>query len=634
MNEQQIFISEQLELQVDSLNELKFKNIFSNDEIAKIVQKRTDYLYLLASSLPKEDLLHPYLSHMLFELNLLTLIKARLKLSKKKNNEFNIHLQFPYNQFKIGISKFSTQVYLFKSYIDFCVQYQLKPNAAFDQVLSKHSNQEHLWLLYAKFEFEYNQAIDNSMEVLKKGIKAIPHSGVFLYMELMKLKLIKEEYDDFSTIFNTMLESIQEIHYEHFFSILKLLLFYWRESCKKKKQDILEMDENEEEETTTSSSGESNVFFPNMIQHILSNVLLKNYRTNEKCLYLIMKFKLEYLTPQHHNSSTTTMSTNSPLPNYETILSVMDHICDRVCHTTLMYHYYILLLSDLFSMSGGDISFINRIHQVFNKMNQCSLLTFRTLFIYSNILLSYQREAHTSVVIRMLKQSHVMLEKLRSVDSHDFVKCLTLLLELTNYSKDSIEYACKWVNGPKSIENESKIEFYKNLLPHLDHPSSTQTFSQEYIYQMHVDAIKNTLNSVQMKKLFFKRFASGDDIFTSEGFQQLDRVVKLIGSLPPNDHQVYQMMLNHLTKKINELEQQHQEGPYYSRVQQLLNHLFEQQMVENKNDWKVYIQYMQYLKKQQRLKTISSVYQKAMNALSGKTQELNSFIQHYDKYIK
>jgi hypothetical protein len=82
--EQSLFITEILEKGAPSLNECKFVEILSGEEISKIIATRTDYEYKLLSTNKEIDI---YLRYLQFELNLLLLISTR----KKKKGSLHYH---------------------------------------------------------------------------------------------------------------------------------------------------------------------------------------------------------------------------------------------------------------------------------------------------------------------------------------------------------------------------------------------------------------------------------------------------------------------------------------------------------------------------------------------------------------
>ncbi|KAL9652983.1 hypothetical protein ABK040_015498 [Willaertia magna] len=515
MNEQQIFIQDQLELQVDSLNELKYTKTLSDDEIIKIVQKRTDYLYLFSSNLPKEDLLLSYLQHLSYELNLIELVQLRLKTNDLKLDNFNIHLQFLYQQFKNGLTKFSTNIYLMKSFLDFCIKFQLKPHDVFDLILSKYSNQVQIWLLYAKFEFEFNENIDNSIVLLKK-----------------------EEEEDAN------------------------------------------MKDEEENEKILAKD-----FYPEMINLIL-NFLLKNFRHSEKYIYEIFIFKWKYFN-------------NIGNEGYNNLINEMENICDRVCHTSEMYLYLILLIFKIFK-ENRDVKVLNKLNLIFTKINNSGLLTCKIVYIYCNYLLSYNNK-NEKIVINILKQLHLI--KIENDDNY-LVECLNLLLKLNKYQLSTVEFCNTLI---EKLNIDLRINFYKKLFN--DKEVIQLLKNNERLF---IQAIKLTKNSYEMKKVYFNLFKEK---------KNLNELITFILSLAPNTSQIYQTIIKYLLT-------------FKDKYDYLLTNLFEQQVNENKQDWKVYIQYMNYLKSKEKFKAIPSVYSKAMNALSGMKEELDQFVTSYNKYIK
>ena len=124
------------------------------------MKTRTDYEYKLLASRRTKDL---YLRYAQYELNLLTLVKTRMeKLGIRMLNRHMDALKHVESIFKRAISFDKKDVYMWKTYIDFCVKYNYHVENALEGAVRTNPMSPDVWILAAKWQLEVNQSEESA----------------------------------------------------------------------------------------------------------------------------------------------------------------------------------------------------------------------------------------------------------------------------------------------------------------------------------------------------------------------------------------------------------------------------------------------------------------------------------------
>lgn len=180
-----------LEGSVKEIQDLKKRGIFEQDELAKIMKRRTDYEHrLLSRTVKPED----FLSYVKYEGQvdrLRQLRIKRLKLSGKKSvsdwagpRRINFTLER-------GTKRFPANLKLWMALVDYAHKNHSVNivNRALASMLRLHPTNPDVWVYVAKFHVEQNANVPEARAVLQRGLRFNPDSQ-FLWLEYMRLELI------------------------------------------------------------------------------------------------------------------------------------------------------------------------------------------------------------------------------------------------------------------------------------------------------------------------------------------------------------------------------------------------------------------------------------------------------------
>eukprot|EP00053_Salpingoeca_punica_P022449 m.214506 g.214506 ORF g.214506 m.214506 type:complete len:656 (+) comp34964_c0_seq1:152-2119(+) len=184
-------VRQQLENQLDELEDLRRRGLFSLDEIRHIVKRRKAFEYALRRRQPQKV---DFLRYIQYELSLEELRKKRKKarnLTRTNNaSEFAIvrRLHFTFHR---ALLKFKGDVRLWNQYFDFCEQSGAAKvtSKAFGTALQYHPNEAGIWVKAAKWEFEHNANIKAARILMQRGLRINPKSAD-LWREYLRLELL------------------------------------------------------------------------------------------------------------------------------------------------------------------------------------------------------------------------------------------------------------------------------------------------------------------------------------------------------------------------------------------------------------------------------------------------------------
>lgn len=178
-----------LENMIPELEDYQKRNIFSEEEVRKIVQKRREFEYALKRvPVRKVDCMR----YIEYELTLDTVRQARYT-EATEFSKYDLAIQQRIHMlFNRYLRKFHGDLSLWVQYIDFC-----KRAKGGNKVLSKvfarclqiHPREQAIWIEAAKFEFEENGNIDGSRVMLHRALRLNEQSKE-LWVEYLRLEFL------------------------------------------------------------------------------------------------------------------------------------------------------------------------------------------------------------------------------------------------------------------------------------------------------------------------------------------------------------------------------------------------------------------------------------------------------------
>jgi hypothetical protein len=91
--------------------------------------------------------------------------------------------------FKRALGIYKNDLRLWKSFIDFAVQYQYKTEQTFDDAVKKNPTNADMWILCGKWHAEFNNSADSARNIFQRGVKLVKDSAR-LWFEFFKLEMM------------------------------------------------------------------------------------------------------------------------------------------------------------------------------------------------------------------------------------------------------------------------------------------------------------------------------------------------------------------------------------------------------------------------------------------------------------
>lgn len=177
-------IQETLESSTPLLNELKFKKLFTGEEISELVRQRTDWEHKLRSTAQGGTPKSVYLKYLEMEMNFTSQVIGRARIyrrmvrqqqqqkerknSKKEDKKtvigeenenrlkyFSKQLVHVFSLFEKALHHFPSDASLWRSFIDFTIQFNFRAAPAMERACKSQPNQVHLWIMNARWHFDY-----------------------------------------------------------------------------------------------------------------------------------------------------------------------------------------------------------------------------------------------------------------------------------------------------------------------------------------------------------------------------------------------------------------------------------------------------------------------------------------------
>lgn len=183
-----------LEQSLGEIEDLKKREIFTEDELHSIIKRRTDYEHrLLARNVKPSE----FMAYANYEINVEKLRKLRVNRMKKQGNlkgtrKENFMTARRINFiFERATRRFPSNLGLWTKAVDFARSQKMVNvvNKELTQMLRLHPTEPEVWVYVAKYQAENNSSIVEARAVLQKGLRFNPDSP-YLWLEYMRLELI------------------------------------------------------------------------------------------------------------------------------------------------------------------------------------------------------------------------------------------------------------------------------------------------------------------------------------------------------------------------------------------------------------------------------------------------------------
>lgn len=180
-----------LEGSVKEIQDLKSRGIFEQNELAKIMKRRTEYEHRLLSRKVKPEDFLAYAKYEMQVDKLRQLRIKRLKLGGKKSvSDWSGSRRINFT-LERGTKRFPASLKIWMSVVDYAHSKQSVNvvKKALSSMLKLHPTNPEVWVYVAKYQVEQNASVPEARAVLQRGLRINPQSQ-FLWLEYMRLELI------------------------------------------------------------------------------------------------------------------------------------------------------------------------------------------------------------------------------------------------------------------------------------------------------------------------------------------------------------------------------------------------------------------------------------------------------------
>jgi hypothetical protein len=151
----------------------------------------------MALSVEKEH----FLNYLNYEINFLLLMKTRKSLKNlpvlSKWREICRHTSIVFER---ALKKYRTDELLWKSYLDWSIEYSFRVDHHFESALQTNPDNENIWILATKWQVEVNQSPESARNIFQRGVKLLPFSEklwiAFFKFEVQNSIEIIDKLDD------------------------------------------------------------------------------------------------------------------------------------------------------------------------------------------------------------------------------------------------------------------------------------------------------------------------------------------------------------------------------------------------------------------------------------------------------
>ena len=180
-----------LESSVKEIKDLKERKIFDQDEISKLMKRRTDFEHkLLSRGVKPED----FIAYAKFEMQfdrLRQLRVDRLQLGGKNTISDWAGPRRIVFTLERGTRRFPANLKLWMELVEYANKQRNTKvvKRSLTNLLRMHTRDPEVWVYVAKFQLEENASVPEARAVLQRGLRFNPKSA-YLWLEYMRLELI------------------------------------------------------------------------------------------------------------------------------------------------------------------------------------------------------------------------------------------------------------------------------------------------------------------------------------------------------------------------------------------------------------------------------------------------------------
>lgn len=180
-----------LESSVSEIRDLKERKIFEQEELTKVMKRRTDFEHrLLSRNARAED----FVAYARYEMKLDRLRQLRVNRLKLGGRTTVSDYAGPRRivfTLERGTKKFPSNLKLWTELIEYAhkAKNAKATKKALSSVLRTHTRNPEVWVYVAKFQLEQNASVPEARAVMQRGLRFNPQSA-YLWLEYMRLELI------------------------------------------------------------------------------------------------------------------------------------------------------------------------------------------------------------------------------------------------------------------------------------------------------------------------------------------------------------------------------------------------------------------------------------------------------------
>lgn len=519
---QTAYVERIIEQTTSSLSELIEKSYLTKQEAAKILQKRRDFEYGILSNGVEKDYFLKYLN---YEMNIVSLISTRKKLNGlPKMAKWQKIIGHVFVIFERALKKYRTDEILWKSFIDFAIEYNFRIEFVFESALSANPGNEKMWVLAAKWHQEYNFSPDSARALFERGVKTLPSSAsiwvAYYKFEVqqsipVKLeeegeeeeKIIEEEAKDYD--FTKLIDVIQRIEQVKDFEKNARMRFEMLDViCRIEKSEHL--------------------------QNMILERIMKLFRHDEEIIYQCITFKLK---KANEKASLDIPEEDKPniLEIEKETLNILKETANLIPTAKMWEMLSIFCLESIQKhKNDSNLNFYvdYLLNTVYYEANLKDLFTLRMYYDYASVL-AYYGFINTSIqileaTIKLFPSNYKIWRLYLSILISEKRKSIEMKMDecLHNFSKDLEKLTSEEAEIRKKERENISIFILKYLI------GSKSDKIQQYFKNI----IRNNTESFTLKKMYF------DWENQTNGREGARKASDFILSIVPNCLNIYHVM--------------------------------------------------------------------------------------------
>ncbi|XP_043239543.1 U3 small nucleolar RNA-associated protein 6 homolog [Amphibalanus amphitrite] len=192
------FVQKRLEELLPELEQLERVQLFTKPEVRAVIKKRKEFEYRLQR---KRKSLDDYTRYIEYEKNVLQLIWKRRERLGYKHKQADIDHKIVTRicqLYRIATIRFSDNVQLFLSHVDFCRQMKqlAQGSRVFQRLLRTHAHRADVWEAAARYEMEDNNSPETARRLYLRALRLHPESAALwtahFRMELQYVDVLRQ----------------------------------------------------------------------------------------------------------------------------------------------------------------------------------------------------------------------------------------------------------------------------------------------------------------------------------------------------------------------------------------------------------------------------------------------------------